>query len=103
MTECACCGQTLPPDLPKGLKLRGRRLDIYNIVRRAGQNGITSDVIFERLYALDPNGGPDSGVRVVSIMICHLNKRLQPFGQKVQGGHTGNGCYGEYRLVTLNA
>lgn len=103
MAECPCCGQTIPLDLPIGLTLRGKRLEIYNIVRRAGLHGITSDLIFERLYALDPNGGPDTGVRQISVMICHLNKRLASVGQRVQGGHTGNGCFGTYRLVIDNA
>ncbi len=103
MTECPCCGQTMPPDLPVGLKLRGNRLRVYEIVRRAGQNGITSDRIFDKLYELDPNGGPESGLRIVSIIVCYLNKRLKDVGQKIQGGASGHGCPGEYRLVTLNA
>lgn len=101
MAECPCCGQTLPPDLPKGLKLRGRKLEVFNMVRRAGQYGITADRIFDRLYELDPNGGPDKGLKIISVFVCYLNKRLRPFGMRVRaepnGGRGGVGL-SPYRL-----
>ncbi len=89
MVECPRCGQTLPPDLPEGLKLRGRKLEVFNAVRKAGQHGITADRIFDKLYALDPNGGSSKGLKIVSIFVNQLNKDLKLVGLRVRAANSG--------------
>lgn len=103
MAECACCGQTLPPDLPVGLVLRGIRFALYDRVRRSGEHGIRADDLFDYLYSSDPNGGPDTGLQIVAVHVWHVNQRLKKFGQRVRGGRTGHGAFAQYRLVNLNA
>lgn len=89
METCPCCGQTLPPELPKGLKLRGQELEVFNLVRKAGTYGITADRIFNQIYALDPNGGPDKGFKIVRVIVCHLNKKLKQLGLRVRSSGSG--------------
>lgn len=102
MAECACCGQTLPDDMPEGLVLRGKRRAIYEAVRRAGSHGIDARRLWALLYGNDPNGGPTYR-NIISVHIAHVNHALIPFSQKLWSGPTGNGCHGIYRLVRLNA
>lgn len=101
MAECACCGQTLPPDLPDGLVLRGKRFTIYDAIRKAGKHGIDSRRLWSMLYDHDPNGGPES-TNIISAHVGQINHRLRPFGQKLISGQAGHGVFGIYRLV-LNA
>ncbi len=105
MTDCPCCGQTLPTDGPAGLKLTRSQRRIYDIIRKAGPNGITSDVIFDRLYRDDPDGGPDTQTKIISVFICSLNKKLPKFGQKIQSGDWGGRAprFATYTLVRLDA
>lgn len=104
MAECACCGQTLPYNYPNGLRLTPQLRRCYDIIRRAGQSGIHSDIIFDRMYKDDEDGGPLTATKIISVYVCSLNKKLPPFGQKILsddwGGRRDN--HARYRLV-LNA
>jgi hypothetical protein len=89
---CACCGQTLPPESPEDLVLKPQHRAIVERIRRAGQYGINSDVLFDYLYADDFNGGPDSGKTSMYVRINYINKKLKPFGKVIrapQGGNAG--------------
>lgn len=103
MVDCPCCGQTLPPDLPAGLVLRGRKKSVYEHVRKAGKNGIATEVLFDRIYRDDPNGGPITGPRIIAIFVWDLNRKIAAYGQRIVGGRTGHGVYTEYKLVPLDA
>lgn len=104
MSDCPCCGQTLPDDMPLGLRLRGNERRIYERVRKAGQHGITSERLFDWLYADDPNGGPASQRNVVQVTICNINKKLKMINQRIESEHWGGrGNFAEYKLLNLNA
>lgn len=88
----------MPPDLPAGLILRGKRFIIYNAVRRAGKNGIDARRLWSILYDNDPNGGPISP-KIISAHVGQINHRLRKFDQRLISGQTGNGVAGIYRLI----
>lgn len=93
MTECACCGQTLPPRVcDPELKLSPTQQRILDRVVRAGQFGIVSTDLLEYLYADDPNGGPETGLQCLSSHIVHLNKKLAKKGKRVRAPVGGYHC-----------
>lgn len=98
---CPTCGQTLPDDMPPGLKLSGYRRVLFELVRKAGQHGVTTDVLFDRLYGSRADGGPESGIKVISVHACHINNRIRKFGLQIKSDGAGHGVYGTYRLVKL--
>lgn len=88
--ECPCCGQTMPPRVDLGIKLSHMQQRIVDRVHRAGQHGILSTDLMDWLYADDLNGGPDSGRKCLSALICQLNKKLAKAGKRIcapVGGH----------------
>jgi hypothetical protein len=96
---CKCCGQALPPAegfdfaMPKGMA------ELVSHVRRAGRWGITTDRLFGLLYAGDPNGGPDTGIKVLHVRVNQANRLLRQHGWQICGEHTGSrGVYGRYVL-----
>lgn len=88
---CPTCGQTLPPDKPLGLELRGHQLTIANLLLKAGPHGLDTDVLFARLYENDPNGGPLTGKKILSVLVNQLNKRLALVGKKIKATSYGPG------------
>lgn len=97
---CKCCGQTLPPEYPIALPA-GPRI-IFELVRKAGKQGIRSDRLYEKLYANRHDGGPH--YKTVNVRISQLNNRyLAKYNLKIQGQRTGCREHGYYRLVNVNA
>lgn len=98
---CSACGQTMPPapsDAPIHLGPVGSNL--YARVQRAGPHGVRSDVLFDYLYGMDPNGGPLHGIKSMHSMICNVNKRLAKAGQRIVGQGQMKGVKSYYRLVS---
>lgn len=81
------------------VRLTGKKRDLYATVKRAGPNGISTERLFHTLYNDDANGGPDSGYKIIAVFVNGLNKKLAPFGEKVQGGRSGHGVYTNYVLL----
>lgn len=105
MSECACCGQTLPPVDPPGVKLTPRERRIYEIIQRAGKHGISADLVFDRVYADDRDGGPNTQLKIISVFVCSLNRKLPKAGQMIKSGDWGGNhtnC-ARYWLVKLDA
>ncbi len=75
------------PELP------GYQQRIYEIVKKAGKNGIHSERLFDLLYSHDPDGGPN--FTCMAVNIWQLNKKLKSRGQKVYAGRNRR----FYRLV----
>lgn len=76
-------------------ELVGHQRRIYEIVKKAGKDGIHSERLFDLLYSHDRDGGPD--FKSLAVSIAQLNKKLRARGCKVWAGH--NKRY--YRLVEL--
>jgi hypothetical protein len=56
---------------------------MFEIIESAGQGGISGAVIFERIYADDSDGGPESGPKIISVMKGQLNKKLLSVGLQI--------------------
>lgn len=89
---CSCCGQTLPPDLPFGLKLGAGQKRILDIVRRAGQHGINSADLFDKIYGDEADGGPLTGLNCLHVRIWHINRKLKTVGKVIRAGRGGRAC-----------
>lgn len=79
---CPTCGALQAPDavlaaLPPGL------IGLYAELRRAGAGGITTRKLADRLWALDPNGGPDDAEKAVRARVARLNYMLARHGLRV--------------------
>lgn len=95
--NCECCGHPMVSD-KIGVVLTVTQHRVYEVVKRAGSAGITCKEIFDRVYANDPDGGPNSP-GIISVCISQANKRLAQFGLKMQGT---KGPAGGIRLVRIN-
>lgn len=75
MTACPTCGAPLADvrverDLPPALRA------LLSEIRRAGELGITTRKLADRLWAADPNGGPDDAEKAVRARVARLNPIL---------------------------
>lgn len=100
-TVCPHCGQTLPPvGVPKGLHLSRFAMVIFQSVQKSGENGISSDRLFDRLYSGDPDGGPLSGKKSMWVQVKNLNRKLAPYGLVIRAPNGGRGTTTSYTLRT---
>jgi hypothetical protein len=103
MKTCPTCGQALPPDPSPAHLLSPTQAKIYDIVARAGSHGINSDVLFERLYADDEEGGPLSGKQSMYVMVREVNLTFKRYSvpYRIRTPGAGNGSTANYRLERL--
>ncbi len=88
MKCCPTCGQTLPEPAPAGVRLSPLKTKIFERVRRAGPNGISTRDLWDLIYANDADGGPIS-LKVLAVHINQLNKQLRPLGKRIWAGQGG--------------
>lgn len=84
---CECCGHPIPTfDTLSGLTPMQQR--IFEIVRKAGQAGLTRPRIFEKLYSDDIDGGP-LHMNVINVQKTKMKDALATHGLKLTGtgGH----------------
>lgn len=99
---CKCCGQTLPALVGIEAVMSGGLKKIVETVRRAGRHGIQTERLFHVIYGDDPNGGPETGIKVLHVRISQANRILRQHGYEIRGEHTGNrGAYGRYILYSI--
>lgn len=101
LKTCIACGQTLPEDMPCGVHLRGLQLHLVQLVQRSGPNGFPTDTLFDRLYAHDPNGGPN--YKTLHVMVAHVNKKLSAVGKRVRARYRGRGGPSHYVLEDIKS
>ena len=76
--RCPTCGHP-KPDV-NALPLNPTQKRIMALLDRHGE--IHPDVLYDALYASDPNGGPSPVT--LRVHIHQLNKRLKPYGMEVR-------------------
>lgn len=99
MSECPCCGQTLPPRTYPDLRLSPTQQRILDRVERAGPYGILSTDLLDHLYLDDRDGGPETGRKCLAAHVCHLNKKLAKKGKRVSAPVGGYHCPTSYVLI----
>jgi hypothetical protein len=91
--RCPCCNGS------GRIALTQMQFRVWDIVRRAGPDGISAEALTTRVYADRTDGGPISGTHCIWGHAFHANKVLQAIGQRiVSSGGPGS----VYRLVSLN-
>jgi hypothetical protein len=86
------------PSFPMSM-FRDVKYRIVECIHRAGGRGKTSQDVFDYVYANDPNGGPDSGVKIIAVHVCRINKMLAPHKICIRHTQIGRGGYaGVYRM-----
>jgi hypothetical protein len=93
---CPTCGQTLPRPRPHGLRLSPLRTRLFEIVQRAGDNGITTADIADMLYADHPDGGPQTAHKCIHVHVYNINKKLRPAGYEIKARNWGRLSDGDY-------
>ena len=98
-TKCPCCGAPVPVLRAEHLpRLGAMQQALVNIVRQANGSRITTDSIVERLWASDPDGGPELPKKTVAVMVRQVNAKSIPHGFKIE---CGGGRRDGYRIVYL--
>jgi hypothetical protein len=94
---CPHCGAPMPSDeVAATLAPVQRRL--YEIVRDSGTVGINGREVLSRLYADDPDGGPDT-FQVLSSTARNTNEKLAQFGLKLKA--SARGTWSFWRLIRI--
>jgi hypothetical protein len=74
-------------------------IPVMNILARAFPRGVMPDVLADHVYGLRVDGGPDSGVKSLAVVIGHLRLKLAPYGWTISDARKGEG----YRLERVAA
>ena len=86
------------PPFPMSM-FRDVKYRIVECIHRAGAGGRTSQDVFDYVYGDKANGGPDSGVKIIAVHICRINKMLKPHKLRIHHTQVGRGGYaGVYRM-----
>ena len=98
---CSCCGQTLPEELPFGIKLSKLKMRIVERVRRAGPHGILTDDLFDFVYRDDPDGGPLTGKTCLHVHVNQINRELAKVRKVIRAPVGGTRVSTNYVLKDL--
>jgi hypothetical protein len=83
---CHHCGQPLPI-IRLGVRLTAFKARIFDLVQRAGEDGITGRDLFDIVF-----GGDDHSYHTLKAHIWQINDLIEDEGYRIKGG-------GAYRLV----
>jgi hypothetical protein len=98
MITCPCCGGRGEIEERAPVELQGLQFKIYDEVRRHPY-GIETPKLVDRIYADRIDGGPDSALKTIHVMVWRLNAKLRPAGQRIYGTARGTGSV--YKLQRL--
>jgi hypothetical protein len=90
--ECPCCGGVGIVEAGPPPELTPRQIRIYNALRKA-KDGLSIQVLTDKVYAERIDGGPIGACNSVRNAICLMNKRLVTVNEKATARH----CV--YRLI----
>ena len=91
MITCPCCGGSGMLEVDPPVPLTRQQFLIYDIVRRAKMAGISCEVLCDRVYADDADGGPENAGNVVRLQIWRANHRLAIAGVRIAASSRGRG------------
>ncbi len=96
--RCPLCGGEIKPEKADMVALRVLSLPpmqrrVLDIFLAAHPRPLMGDWLVERVYADDPDGGPDAAYTAVAVQINRLNKAIRPLGWEIKGAR-GPGSMG---------
>lgn len=65
---------------------------------KAYPRSMTAETIADAIYRHRVDGGPESALQVVRVLISRLRRILPEYGWTISGGRGGRGNVGHYRL-----
>ncbi len=83
MMRCPTCAGTGEIAELSPVYLPPRQFRIWDTVRRA-KHGISIADLADRVYSDRPDGGPGSATQSIWGLVRVANKRLAPFGQRIE-------------------
>ncbi len=113
MSECPCCGQTLPIksgmafiDKYRSVIKGGKCAELtglqYEIITRLRRRPMTIAELIEDIYADRRDGGPDTAKSVMACTIRAMNHRLAPL--EIRIGAERKGAHGPLtKILPLHA
>ena len=93
---CECCGHPLPSDSVRAFLSRHQKR-FFDIVEKAGTNGIEIDQLYDQLYQDARNGGPFR--QIIPVTARQIRQKIEPFGITILGSR---GPGSRYYLVTMS-
>jgi hypothetical protein len=75
--KCPCCDGT------GRIALTPMQFRVWDVLRRAGADGISCSALAERVYADRPDGGPESATHCIWTHASLANRRLKELGQRI--------------------
>ena len=96
MNSCPHCNRPYDTYIRVGGSIRQKLFDYV----RASPRGVTRQQIERELYSGRIDGGPLNTARVIWVVVCQLNKILEPYQLRVQSEHGSSGSL--YKLIALN-
>jgi hypothetical protein len=106
MTLCPCCGQPIhaprvPIEALEAAPLQPQQRIILRRLVRVYPRWATRDQLFDELYGLDPNGGPEQVTNAISVRIHGIRKVIERYGWTIPPQKGGMGVQGHYKLEPL--
>jgi hypothetical protein len=104
---CPCCrrpldvGETVDVTHLRDVKMANQHKVLINALVDVYPRSVKMGFLVDRLYADDPDGGPDDPVRLVRSLMTRIRKELPEYGWSVPANSAGRGNYGSYRLEPL--
>jgi DNA-binding response OmpR family regulator len=103
---CPTCGQPMnvgraPIEGLASAPLSKQERLIVEVLTETYPRVVKADFLLERLYADDPEGGPECAVEVLRQLLWRIRKKLPTYGWTVQRSRGGAGNYGSYKLEPL--
>lgn len=101
LPTCKHCGQTLLFAEPlKNIGLTPQQDIIVEALRRAGKNGMSTDMVIEKMYGDCAGGGAETATNVLSVQKRLMRDKLKAAGYQIQMESRGR-APGIYRLMPL--
>lgn len=66
---------TAPWSVALSFGLTASEANLFDVLFKAGERGVSKQSLFDALYGNDPDGGPDG--KIVDVFICKLRRKLR--------------------------
>jgi DNA-binding response OmpR family regulator len=103
---CPCCNRPMedsraPIEGLAGAALTNQHRQMVAELVRAYPQPVSRDRLFDILYGLDPDGGPENVGNNIAVRIHKIRKAIELFGWTIPKQHGGTGLQGFYRLAPM--
>jgi len=87
-TSCPCCGAQMSEPPPKealeAIELGASEREVLSYYLDSYPRPLSTDRVIDRLWQLDPNGGPAGARNGITQRVWQINQRLRPLGWAIE-------------------